>query len=232
MMQSLVEVDTKRILAVDDDRDILELLSYNLGKEGFEVMTLNRSDAVISKARKFRPHLIILDIMMPGADGIETCQRLREQKEFDEVNIIFLTARGEEYSEVAGFESGADDYLIKPIRPRALVSRINSIVSRSSRDQHSNNSITKNSLEIDRTSYTVTIDGNELSLPKKEFELLYFLADNANRIFSRESLLSKIWGNDVHVLSRTVDVHIRKIREKIGEDHIVTVKGVGYKFEK
>ena len=232
MMESLLEVDTKRILAVDDDRDILELLSYNLGKEGFEVMTLDRSDAVISNAKKFRPHLIILDIMMPGADGIETCQKLREQKEFDDVNIIFLTARGEEYSEVAGFESGADDYLIKPIRPRALVSRINSIVSRSSRNEQPNDSITKNSLEIDRSSYTVTIDGNELSLPKKEFELLFFLADNANKIFSRESLLSKVWGNDVHVLSRTVDVHIRKIREKIGEDHIVTIKGVGYKFEK
>jgi two-component system alkaline phosphatase synthesis response regulator PhoP len=189
-------VDKKRVLAVDDDKDILELLSYNLGKEGYEIMTLNRSDEVVAKAKKFKPHLIILDIMMPGADGVETCQKLRNQKEFDDVYIIFLTARGEEYSEVAGFESGADDYLIKPIRPRALVSRINSIISRTTRGEHAMDSIRKNGLEIDKTSYTVKLDGGEINLPKKEFELLYFLADNANRIFSRESLLSKVWGND------------------------------------
>jgi two-component system alkaline phosphatase synthesis response regulator PhoP len=224
-------LEKQRVLAVDDDKDILELLSYNLGKEGFDVKTLQKSDAVVSIARKFKPDLIILDIMMPGADGIETCQKLRDRKEFDDVYISFLTARGEEYSEVAGFESGADDYLIKPIRPRALVSRINSIISRATRSEHTINSIRKNGLEIDRTSYTVKLDGMEVNLPKKEFELLYFLADNANKIFSRESLLSKVWGNDVHVLSRTVDVHIRKIREKIGEEHIVTIKGVGYKFE-
>jgi len=224
-------VSKKRILAVDDNPDILELLSYNLGKEGYEVETLKKSEGVLGKVQKFKPHLVILDIMMPGTDGIEICHQIRTKKQFEDIFIIFLTARGEEYSEVAGFDAGADDYLIKPIRPRALVSRVNSILTRSGRNESTSKTIQKNGLEIDKASYTVKLEGNEINLPKKEFELLFFLANNPNRIFSRESLLSEVWGDDVHVLSRTVDVHIRKIREKIGDQHIVTIKGVGYKFE-
>jgi two-component system alkaline phosphatase synthesis response regulator PhoP len=181
-------------------------------------------------AKKFLPELVLLDIMMPVMDGIDTCRRIREIPEIEKTFVIFLTARSEEYSEVAAFEVGADDYITKPIKPRALLSRINAFFRRDSKTGQPSNVIRADGLTIDRTSYTVTVDGREINLPKKEFELLFFLAQNPNKVLSREDLLSHVWGNDVYVVERTVDVHIRKVREKIGEDYITTVKGVGYKF--
>lgn len=219
-----------KVLVVDDESDILELLKYNLAKEGYEVKTAQDGKTAVEKARKFQPQLILLDIMMPNQDGVETCRQLRETPETANAFIIFLTARSEEYSEVAAFENGADDYITKPIKPRALMSRINAYFRRDVKKQKDSNKITIGNLMIDRTSYTVTVDGKQVSLPKKEFELLYFLAQNPNKVFNRDDLLQNIWGSDVYVLARTVDVHVRKVREKVGEGFISTVKGVGYKF--
>lgn len=219
-----------KILVVDDESDILELLEYNLKKEGYEVKTAQDGKSAVEKAIKYQPNLILLDIMMPNQDGVETCRQLREAPETANAFIIFLTARSEEYSEVAAFENGADDYITKPIKPRALMSRINAYFRRDIKKQENSNKITIGDLVIDRTSYTVTVDGKQVTLPKKEFELLYFLANNPNVVFNRDDLLHNIWGTDVYVLARTVDVHIRKVREKIGEGYITTVKGVGYKF--
>jgi two-component system alkaline phosphatase synthesis response regulator PhoP len=168
--------------------------------------------------------------MMPKMDGVETCRQLRDLPELQKMFVVFLTARSEEYSEVAAFDIGADDYITKPIKPRALMSRISALFRRDSKKSSPSNIITIGDLTIDRTSYTISVKGKEINLPKKEFELLYFLAQNPNKVFSREDLLQNIWGTDVYVLARTVDVHIRKVREKIGEDYITTVKGVGYKF--
>jgi two-component system, OmpR family, alkaline phosphatase synthesis response regulator PhoP len=220
-----------KVLVVDDEEDILELLQYNLRKEGFEVKTASDGKKGVEVAKSFVPDLVLLDIMMPNQDGIETCRQLREVPELLNVFIIFLTARSEEYSEVAAFESGADDYITKPIKPRALMSRINAVFRRDAKKVSESDVITIGSLVIDRTSYTVNVDGKEIILPKKEFELLYFLAQNPNKVFTRDDLLQNIWGTDVYVLARTVDVHIRKVREKVGEAYITTVKGVGYKFE-
>jgi len=219
----------RKILVVDDEKDILELLEYNLRKEGYEVKTSIDGIESIQIAKKFRPDVILLDIMMPGQDGIETCRQLRAQPELSDVYILFLTARAEEYSEIAAFETGADDYIVKPIKPRALASRINAQFRREKQRTESS-SITLGDLTIDRESYVVKIGDKELVLPKKEFELLYFLAQNPQKVFSRDDLLANIWGSDVYVLARTVDVHVRKVREKIGEGYIETVKGVGYKF--
>jgi len=219
----------RKILVVDDEKDILELLEYNLRKEGYEVKTSIDGIESIQIAKKFRPDVILLDIMMPGQDGIETCRQLRAQPELSDVYILFLTARAEEYSEIAAFETGADDYIVKPIKPRALASRINAQFRREKQRTESS-SITLGDLTIDRASYVVKIGDKELVLPKKEFELLYFLAQNPQKVFSRDDLLANIWGSDVYVLARTVDVHVRKVREKIGEGYIETVKGVGYKF--
>ncbi|MGJ3236082.1 response regulator transcription factor [Marivirga sp.] len=220
-----------KVLVVDDESDILELLEYNLTKEGYEVKTAQDGKTAVEKAQKFQPHLILLDIMMPNQDGVETCRQLRETPEAANAFIIFLTARSEEYSEVAAFENGADDYITKPIKPRALMSRINAYFRRDVKKQKDSNKITIGKLMIDRTSYTVTVDGKQVSLPKKEFELLYFLAQNPNKVFNRDDLLQNIWGSDVYVLARTVDVHVRKVREKVGDGYISTVKGVGYKFD-
>ncbi|SMG40503.1 two-component system, OmpR family, alkaline phosphatase synthesis response regulator PhoP [Marivirga sericea] len=220
-----------KVLVVDDESDILELLEYNLTKEGYEVKTAQDGKTAVEKAQKFQPHLILLDIMMPNQDGVETCRQLRENPESANAFIIFLTARSEEYSEVAAFENGADDYITKPIKPRALMSRINAYFRRDIKKQKDSNKITIGNLTIDRTSYTVTVDGKQVSLPKKEFELLYFLAQNPNKVFNRDDLLQNIWGSDVYVLARTVDVHVRKVREKVGDGYISTVKGVGYKFD-
>lgn len=220
-----------KVLVVDDESDILELLEYNLIKEGYEVKTAQDGKTAVEKAQKFQPQLILLDIMMPNQDGVETCRQLRENPESAGAFIIFLTARSEEYSEVAAFENGADDYITKPIKPRALMSRINAYFRRDIKKQKDSNKITIGNLTIDRTSYTVTVDGKQVSLPKKEFELLYFLAQNPNKVFNRDDLLQNIWGSDVYVLARTVDVHIRKVREKVGDGYISTVKGVGYKFD-
>lgn len=220
----------QKVLVVDDEEAILELLQYNLEKEGYEVKTAQDGIKGVEVARTFRPDLILLDIMMPRQDGVETCRQLREIPHLAGTFIIFLTARSEEYSEVAAFDVGADDYITKPIKPRALMSRITAYFRRDSKKKEVINQVTVGDLVIDRTSYTLQINGKEIALPKKEFELLYFLAQHPNKVFDREELLQNIWGSDVYVLARTVDVHIRKVREKIGDEFIKTVKGVGYKF--
>ncbi|MEQ8337272.1 MAG: response regulator transcription factor [Cyclobacteriaceae bacterium] len=221
----------QKILVVDDEADILELVKYNLSKEGYEVKTALDGIKAVEVARSFVPDLIILDIMMPKQDGVETCRQVRELPELVNVFVIFLTARSEEYSEVAAFEMGADDYITKPIKPRALVSRINALFRRESKKKKESNKINIGDLIVDRSSYTVMAGEKIITLPKKEFELLFFLAQNPGKVFSRDELLQNIWGTDVYVLARTVDVHIRKVREKIGEGYISTIKGVGYKFE-
>ncbi len=221
---------THKVLVVDDEEPILELLRYNLEKSGYEVKTAQDGQKAVDIARKFLPDLVLLDIMMPKMDGVETCRLLRDIPELQKTFVVFLTARAEEYSEVAAFDVGADDYINKPIKPRALMSRISALFRRESKKSSPSSTITMGDLVIDRTSYTIKMNGKEINLPKKEFELLYFLAQNPNKVFSREDLLQNIWGSDVYVLARTVDVHIRKVREKIGDDYITTVKGVGYKF--
>lgn len=221
---------THRVLVVDDEEPILELLKYNLEKSGYDVKTASDGFRAVEIAKKFTPDLVLLDIMMPKMDGVETCRQLREIPDLQNTFIVFLTARSEEYSEVAAFDVGADDYITKPIKPRALMSRINALFRRDSKKNAPSSTITTGDLIIDRTSYTIKINNREINLPKKEFELLFFLAQNPNKVFSREDLLQNIWGSDVYVLARTVDVHIRKVREKIGDDYITTVKGVGYKF--
>lgn len=226
----MAEITPNKILIVDDDTDILELLEYNLQKVGYEVKVATSGQKAIEEAKIFLPQLILLDIMMPGIDGIETCRLLRANPLFTDIYIVFLTARGEEYSEIAAFEVGADDYIVKPIKPRALISRISSFFRREIKKTTDVQKLNIGDLIIDKESYTVVKKGVELSLPKKEFELLYYLALHPNRVFNRDSLLQAIWGQDVYVLARTVDVHIRKVREKVGDDCIKTIKGVGYKF--
>ncbi len=221
----------KKILVVDDEEDILVLLKYNLKKEGYQVKTANNGIDAVKIALDFYPDLVLLDIMMPRQDGVETCRQLRELKKMENMFIIFLTARSEEYSEVAAFDIGADDYITKPIKPRALMSRIGAMFRRGETKNNPDHLISFGDLTIDKTSYTIMIKDDKVALPKKEFQLLYFLAENPNKVFSRDDLLQNIWGTDVYVLARTVDVHIRKVREKIGEGYIQTVKGVGYKFE-
>ena len=228
---------SKKILVVDDEVDILELLKYNLKKEGYNVKTVSNGIEAVQTAKDFSPDLILLDIMMPNQDGVETCRQLRELPELENTFIIFLTARSEEYSEVAAFDIGADDYITKPIKPRALMSRIGAMFRRGEVKSKDSNLISVGDLTIDKTSYTIMKKDQKITLPKKEFQLLYFLAQNPNKVYSRDDLLQNIWGTDVYVLARTVDVHIRKVRSvsfvsrKIGEGFIRTVKGVGYKFE-
>jgi two-component system, OmpR family, alkaline phosphatase synthesis response regulator PhoP len=221
-----------KVLAIDDENDIIDLLQYNLTKDGYEVKVANNGKKGIEIAKDFVPDVVLLDIMMPGIDGVETCRQLRENPKLINTFIIFLTARAEEYSEIAAFDNGADDYIIKPIKPRALMSRISALLRRESKEPQNANGdkVIIGDLVIDRTSYTVTKSGNLVTLPKKEFELLYYLATNPNKVYNRDELLASIWGTDVYVLSRTVDVHIRKVREKVGEELIQTIKGVGYKF--
>jgi two-component system alkaline phosphatase synthesis response regulator PhoP len=220
-------------MIVDDEPDILEMLTYNLEKEGYEVRTANNGKKAVQLAANYQPELILMDIMMPIMDGVEACRLIREMPEMKQTYIIFLTARSEEYSEVAAFDTGADDYLTKPIKPRALMSRINAIFRRESQKttQEDTNCISVADLVIDKGSYTLTKGNEQITLPKKEFELLYFLASNPEKVYNRDELLQNIWGADVYVLARTVDVHIRRIREKIGDHLIKTIKGVGYKFE-
>jgi two-component system, OmpR family, alkaline phosphatase synthesis response regulator PhoP len=221
---------SQKVLVVDDEEPILELLKYNLEKQGYDVRTAIDGQVAVDTAKKFHPDLVLLDIMMPKMDGVEACRQIRAIPELANTFIVFLTARSEEYSEVAAFDVGADDYITKPIKPRALMSRISALFRRDSKKKSSSQQIKIGELLIDRTSYTIKVKGREISLPKKEFELLFFLAQNPNKVFSRDDLLQNIWGSDVYVLARTVDVHIRKVREKIGDDYITTVKGVGYKF--
>jgi two-component system alkaline phosphatase synthesis response regulator PhoP len=219
-----------RILVVDDDEDILELLEYNLLEEGYQVKTVSESGRVADMARSFAPHLILLDIMMPRKDGVETCRDLRAMPELDKTFIVFLTARNEEYSEIAAFEAGGDGFISKPIKPRALMSRIRAILQREHKKVNQSPLIKADGILIDKSNYQAMVEGKNIALPKKEFELLYLLSSNPETVFSREELLRQIWGSDVYVLSRTVDVHVRKIREKVGSHYIQTIKGVGYKF--
>ena len=221
-----------KVLAIDDEKDILLLLKYNLESEGYHVKTASSGKEGIKVAGEFNPDLILVDIMMPEIDGIEVCRRLREIDKFTSTTyILFLTARVEEYSEVAAFDAGGDDYITKPIKPRALISRINSFYKRKSSNKSSKKVVKIKNLLIDKESYVVKLDDKEVFFPKKEFELLFFLASNPKKVYSRESLLRNIWGTNVHVVARTVDVHIRKIREKLGQELISTIKGVGYKFK-
>ncbi|MDA3952481.1 MAG: response regulator transcription factor [Bacteroidales bacterium] len=223
-----------KILLVDDEPDILEFLSFNIIKEGFEVHTAQNGKEALKIAKDIKPHLIILDVMMPEMDGIETCEILRQDKEMQNTIIAFLTARGEDYSQIAGFEAGGDDYISKPVKPRVLVSRIKALLKRYKSyvdDSYENNSIIKQSnIEIDKEKYIVKKDEEEMVLPKKEFELLILLISKPDRVFTRDEIFRSVWGDDIIVGDRTIDVHIRKLREKIGENHIKTIKGVGYKF--
>ena len=221
-----------KILIVDDEPDILELIEYNLKKEGYAVFTACNGKEAVQEARKCLPDLIILDIMMPKMDGIETCRVLRAMPEFKNTFMVFLTARSEEYSEIAGFNVGADDYIAKPIKPRALVSRINAILRRNTQTEEViENKLEISNLVIDRDAFLVFQDDNKVVLAKKEFELLYLLASKPGKVFTREAILSSIWEDSVVVTNRTIDVHIRKLREKLGDDYVTTVKGVGYKFD-
>jgi len=220
-----------KVLVVDDEEDILELLKYNLKKEGYDVKTATNGKKAIEIAKFYVPDLVILDIMMPHQDGVETCRQMREIPFLNNTYILILTARTEEYSEVAAFDIGADDYISKPIKPRALMSRISALFRRKKEHKKDKSIIKIGNLTIDKSSYIVLKNGESIKLPKKEFELLYYLAANPNKVHTRDDLLQNIWGSDVYVLARTVDVHIRKVREKIGEGYISTLKGVGYKFE-
>jgi len=225
-----------KILLVDDDNDIIEFLEYNLIKEGFIIKTSNNGNEAIEISKIFKPDLIILDVMMSGKDGIETCEILRSMPELNNPIITMLTARGEDYSQIAGFEAGADDYITKPIKPKVLISRINALLRRSRKNSKdatidSETTIIKvGNIEIDKEKYVVRIDSNDLILPRKEFELLALLLSNPGKVFTRDEIYDKIWGVSVVVGDRTIDVHIRKLREKIGDTLIKTVKGVGYKY--
>ena len=219
----------QKILIVDDEQDILELLKYNLEKEGYKCYTASNGEEAVAKAKDKKPDLVLLDIMMPKMDGIEACRLIRKEDSLEGIFIAFLTARGEEYSEIAGFEVGADDYITKPIKPRVLISRVKALLKRKKEDIQ-NNELVVGDITIDRSSFDVVLRGNRLILPKKEFELLYLLASKPGKVYTRQSILDKVWGMDVSVVDRTIDVHIRKIREKIGNERIHTVKGVGYRF--
>ncbi len=226
-----MEGKAKKILIADDEPDILEIVSYNLGKEGYEVHTAKDGNEALEKAKQLNPDLIILDIMMPKKTGVEVCQILRSQPAFQDTLIIFLTALSDEDSQVRGLETGADDYVSKPISPKVLISRVNALFRRISNKEDTGKSLQVGNINIDPVKFLVTIDGQELILAKKEFELLYLLASRPGRVFLRNEILSQVWGNDVIVGDRTIDVHIRKVRQKLGVDCITTVKGVGYKFE-
>lgn len=220
-----------KVLLVDDEPDIVELLKYNLEREGFAVSTaLNGRDA-LKVAKAERPDLIVLDIMMPGMDGVEVCNQLRQLPEFKRTLITFLTARSEDYSQIAGFDAGADDYITKPVRPKVFVSKVKALIKRSGADRAEGQVLETNGVRVDLEKVTVQVGGQEMHLPKKEFELLVLLMSKPGKVFKRDEIYSQVWGNDLFVGDRTIDVHIRKLREKIGDDRIRTVKGIGYTFE-
>lgn len=217
-----------KILLVDDEPDILEIVSYNLSEEGYQVFTAQNGSEGVKKAKKIQPHLIILDVMMPEMDGIEACEIIRKSTELKHTIITFLTARGEDYSQVAGFEAGADDYITKPIKPKVLLSKVKALLRRFKEQEV--DAIKVGSLVINREEYKIISKGKEIILPRKEFELLSLLASKPGKVFKRDEILYTVWGNEVVVGGRTIDVHIRKLREKLGDECFKTIKGVGYKF--
>lgn len=220
-----------KILLVDDEKDILEIVGYNLSQEGYQISTASNGKEAIIKAKKELPQLIILDVMMPEMDGIEACENIRKIPELQDTIITFLTARSEDYSQVAGFDAGADDYIAKPIKPKVLVSKVKALLRRLKEDTKTTSTLMLGNIEINREEYKIFNNGKEIILPRKEFELFYLLATKPGKVFTREEILDKVWGNEVVVGGRTIDVHIRKLREKIGDDFFKTIKGVGYKIE-
>ena len=222
-----------KILLVDDEQDILEIVGYNLSQEGYQIITASNGKEAIAKAKKEHPQLIIMDVMMPEMDGMEACENIRKIPELQDTIITFLTARSEDYSQVAGFDAGADDYIAKPIKPKVLVSKVQALLRRLKGVEGVSNSTTLNvgNIEINREEYKIVNEGKEIVLPRKEFELFYLLATKPGKVFTREEILDKVWGNEVVVGGRTIDVHIRKLREKIGDNFFKTIKGVGYKIE-
>ena len=221
-----------KILLVDDEQDILEIVGYNLTQEGYQVITASNGKEAIFKAKKELPQLIIMDVMMPEMDGIEACETIRRMPELQDTIITFLTARSEDYSQVVGFDAGADDYIAKPIKPKVLISKVKALLRRlKSDDAVASSTLIVGDIEINREEYKINKGGEVMVLPKKEFELFYLLATKPGKVFTREEILDRVWGNEVVVGGRTIDVHIRKLREKIGDDFFTTIKGVGYKIE-
>jgi two-component system alkaline phosphatase synthesis response regulator PhoP len=222
-----------KILLVDDEQDILEIVGYNLSQEGYQIVTASNGKEAIARAKKEHPHLIIMDVMMPEMDGMEACENIRKIPELQDTIITFLTARSEDYSQVAGFDAGADDYIAKPIKPKVLVSKVQALLRRLKGVEgvSSTTTLTVGNIEINREEYKIIKEGEEIILPRKEFELFYLLATKPGKVFTREEILDKVWGNEVVVGGRTIDVHIRKLREKIGDSFFKTIKGVGYKIE-
>ena len=221
-----------KVLIVDDDPEIIEILNYNLINSGFITKSASNGLEAIKKAKKFIPDIILLDVMMPEMDGIEACIKIREIKTLTNTRIIFLSARGEDFTQIAAFDAGADDYISKPVKPKILLKKISSIAKRLDRNKNPSGILDLGEIIIDRESYLVTINKDEKNLPRKEFELLYLLATKPGKLFTREEIMLKVWGTEIFVGDRTIDVHIRKLRKKIGEKYIKTTKGVGYKFKK
>ena len=222
---------SNKVLIVDDDPEIIEILNYNLVNSGFVTKSASNGLEAIKKAKKFIPDIILLDVMMPEMDGIEACIKIREIKILTNTRIIFLSARGEDFTQIAAFDAGADDYISKPVKPKILLKKISSIVKRLNRNNNPSGKLDLGEIIIDRESYLVTINKDEKNLPRKEFELLYLLATKPGKLFTREEIMLKVWGTEIFVGDRTIDVHIRKLRKKIGEKYIRTTKGVGYKFK-
>lgn len=230
-----MENNNFKILLVDDEPDIIEFLSYNLKKEGYQIFTAKEGKQALNKAQQIIPHLILLDIMMPEMDGIETCEQIRSIASLNNTLIAFLTARGEDYSQIAGFNAGADDYISKPIKPKVLISRIKALLKRHNDyklDSQNNNEeiVKKGNILIDKNNYRVTVNDEPVNLTRKEFDILLLLISKQDKVFSRDEIFSSVWGENVVVGDRTIDVHIKKLREKIGDEHIITFKGFGYKF--
>lgn len=223
-------MNSKKILLIDDEQDILEILSYNLEKEGYQVFTAKNGNSGIELAKQVIPDLILLDVMMPEKDGFETCQDLKKIKELQKTLIVFLSARGEEFSQLAGYQSGANDYVVKVIKPKILISKINALLQLTTQVDNQSKVLQIGDLMIDKANFRVTKNNHPFLLPKKEFDLLYLLASNTQKVFKREEILEKVWGNDVIVGERTIDVHVRRLREKLGDSSIQTLKGIGYKL--
>ena len=222
---------SNKVLIVDDDPEIIEILNYNLVNSGFQVKSAFNGIEAVKIAKKFIPDIILLDVMMPEMDGIEACIKIKEIKKLSSTRIIFLSARGEDFTQIAAFDAGADDYINKPVKPKILLKKISSIAKRLNSYKNSNNILDLGDIKIDRDSYLVTINKDEKNLPRKEFELLYLLLSKPGKVFTRDEIMLKVWGYEIVVGDRTIDVHIRKLRQKIGDKYIKTIKGIGYKFK-